>query len=232
MDDASGIVANDASGNGRSGAIEPNTVLQAPGPEADTFAFGVPAAPGGIISGFTNPYAGSVHMTMLGWFSASNYPSGHDTLLQVGAGGLRGQGIGANADQVELVFDGIGFVSNLFPIGPGLWHMFGFEINPGVVQTAWLDGVQIYTAAAGTPNPVMGGDPVYAQSVQPCLMAHAAFFTGAISTAQQATIVGARTNPQESRTSGRPASDIDVSALEQKIADCCAAILASVRKTY
>ncbi len=228
MDDASGLVANDASGHGRNGAIEPNTVLQAPGPEAGTFAFAVPSPPGGIISGFTNPYAGSVHLTMIGWFSIGVFVANHDTLLNVGAGGVRGEGVGYNSNLIELAYNGIGFVNTTAPSSAGRWHQLGFELNPGVVQTAWLDGVQVYTAAAGVPNAVLGGDSIYAQSVNPILMAHAAFFTGALTTAQQASVVAARVNPQESTLTGRTATDFDIAVLN----DLLELIYAAVHQSF
>jgi concanavalin A-like lectin/glucanase superfamily protein len=214
LDDAAGsTVALDASGNGRNAGFEVNSVQQAPGPEVGTFAVGMPNG-GGVITSFVNPFAGNVALTMLFWMIASAYPGANNTIVQVGQGGVRGVGVGFNGNHVNLTFDGIGFVDTGQPVPAARWNQVAFGINPGVVQTAWLNGNQVYTAAAGFPNAVLAGDPIYAHSpLDPGLLAHVALFAGVLTTAQIAAMFAARVNPQEISVDGRGLTDIDAAAI-------------------
>jgi hypothetical protein len=224
MDDPSGLVAVDASGHGRNGAYVANSVLGAPGPEAGTAACGVPIVPGGVVSGFTNPFAGNPIRTGLIWFTASSYTAALNGLLSDGLGGSRGTGITLPGGVLEMIFNGIGYANSGASVPFGKWNMLAYAESPSVSQTLWINGVQVYTAASGVPNAILGGDPLLAQCQSPGIIAHAAYFLGLLTTAQLASVVAGRVNPQETSVDGRNATDIDVAALSDLLNRIYAAV--------
>jgi hypothetical protein len=227
--------ATDSSGNGRTGVYQANTVLLAPGPEQGTRACGGAVASAGIQSAFGNPYVGHPAMSMMCWFTAGAYLPGNVVLLYDGLSNSTGQGIIVPSGVLQLLFGGLGFVSTGAAVSSALWHHFAFTIVPTVTQDAYLDGVHVFSAAAGTPNDVVSGNPLLALVPSPGLLAHAAFFTGALSAAAVASVHSARTDPQESSVTGRALTDIDAAALGASFAVCDAVlqeILRAVRPTY
>jgi Concanavalin A-like lectin/glucanases superfamily len=224
--------ALDSTVHARTGQFQSGTVLGVPGPEVGTLAIGgiVPSA--GIQGLFTNPYVGHPAMSCMCWFTCGAFNAGNTILLYDGSSATTGQGLIVPSGVVGLLFGGIGINSTGAVVTTNKWHHFCLTISPGVSQDFYLDGVHSYTAAAGIPNDVVAGNPLQVFCPSPGLMAHVAFFAGALSSAQVATVHAARVNPQESTVTGRSASDIDVLALGTALATNLADLLAGLFRNF
>jgi len=229
MDDVSSSVAADASGNGHPGSILLNTAVGAPGPETGTTCFATSTANAGVQIAGTNPLTGTGPFTMLVWVGMAAMPSVHNVLIYNGISSGTGDGETTNGQSLDELYGGLGFRATGFVLSLGFWHQVAYRIRPGIDESTFLDGGAPNTAAAGIPNAVVGANPCLAQTPNPGVIAHAAFWNSALTNAQVAGVFAAGPgNPAAPRISGRNSTDADILALENKLD----AVLAAVRRTF
>ena len=229
MDDTSSSIAADASGNGHVGSILTGTAVGAPGPELDTTCFAGSMFDAGIQLAGTNPLTGTGPFTMLIWHAAVAMTTFHKVLIYNGLSNSTGVGETLNNTIIDELYGGLGVRGTGFSLTLGFWHQVAFRFRPSIDESTFLDGAAPNTAAAGIPNTVVGSNPALAQTPNPGLIAHAAFWNTALSDADIAGIFAAGPgNPPAPAVTGRNATDVDILALENKLDT----ILASVRRMY
>jgi hypothetical protein len=153
----------------------------------------------------------------------------HEVLIYNGLSNSTGDGETLNGTVIDELYGGLGVRGTGFSLTTGFWHQVAYRIRPSVDESTFLDGAAPNTAAAGVPNVVIGSNPALAQTPNPGLIAHAAFWTSALSDADIAGVFAAGPgNPAAPSITGRNATDADVLALENKLDT----ILASVRRVF
>jgi len=155
----------------------------------------------------------------------------NNVLTYIGNSAGNSAGMVLNGSTVQFLFGGIGFQNTGYVLTAGYWHQLVFcEAWPAGNQTLFVDGVQRFNYfPSGAVVPPTAANPILAQTPDPGLLAHAAFWNATLTPANVTAMwaAGPGLVPAPPLT-GRNASDADVLGLETKLD----AILASVRKTY
>lgn len=232
LDETSGVSAADASGNGNTGDYYPGTLLGAPGPEVGTFAAASSSTTGGAQTHGNTPVTGMPILTLSGWFDQFVAAPSHSVIMYDGNSGSTGCGMVMDSSTPGTLRGGIGFDTSGFNTLLSRWHHLVFTEATAGVQEIYVDGSLKYTSVPFTTNSVIAANPMLVQFTPSAAMAHFACWGSVLSAADVLSLYNGRVNPQESTSTGRALTDLDLGALQQQIFDCCAAILASVRKTY
>jgi hypothetical protein len=225
-DELTGLVALDASGNGRDGAYPSGVVLGTPGPEVDTFSLATGTAGGADIV-WTGPLPTTASSwSACGWFTAPSYPSTNLSRVYNGNGNINGSGIILQGAVPALLHGGLGVVSTGFTVTPARWHCYVLtEPAPGAVQI-FVDGVSRLTVASAGYNAPTGF--FHANFPDVGQIAHTAVWQRVLTPTEVASISSGRVNPQESSITGRALTDADAAAFSNLLQ----LILDSVRKVY
>jgi len=230
MDDAGPTTAADLSGNGNPGLFLPGSALRAPGPEPGSYALASGQANAGVQIQGLNPIVASPFSQHV-WFASNSMTTINNVLTYIGNSAGTGCGMVLSGSTVQFLFGGIGFQNTGYALAAGYWHQLVFvETFPAGNQTLFVDGVQRFNFFPSGAVPVpTAANPVLAQTPDPGLLAHAAFWNVALTPADVTALWAAGPGSVASPPlSGRPANDADVLGMETKLD----AILASVRKSY
>ncbi len=230
MDDIGTAIAADASGNGNPGVFLVGSALGAPGPESGTFCMAGSQGNAGVQIEGTDPLTGTGPWTLSCWFGSSSMTSSNLVLVYTGLSNSTGAGLALQATVVVELLGGLAVLSTGFALTAGFWHQLIYTLAPLGFFDVWVDGVRrSHRLTFGVVNPVIASNPLLAQTPDPGLLAHAAFWTRVLTDAEitslWATGPGSVVAPP---LSGRNATDADVLALENKLDR----ILTSVRRVY
>lgn len=229
LDDTNSAIAADASGNGHTANFLNSVALGAPGPEPGTTCLAGSASNAGAQLAGTNPIIGTGNQSVVVWFAGTSLTSSNLVLIYNGLSNSTGLGLVLIGTALGDLVGGIGGASSGWALSSGFWHMCAGVCDTGHVYKMYGDGVLRSTSGSFAFNAVVGGNPMLAQTPDPGLLAHAAFFNYALTGAQVSSIWTAGPGSVAAPPiTGRNATDADVLALETKLDT----ILASVRQTY
>jgi hypothetical protein len=184
------------------------------------------------VLGVTNPIVERTPSSMLAFFgSASWVGTGDGTALHIGAKAANGLGLIVGGDrQLNILYGGIALqVTGLFG-SAGNWHLVAMTYDGVGSQSVYLDLAAPFVTAGRVPNPSLASDPLVAETPGNFYIAHAAFFSRQLTTAEVQSVFNGATTPLQEGPFGTSAAtqNLDLQALAGRLD----LILGFVSQTY
>lgn len=230
LDDTSGTVAADSSGNAHPGTYTGAFVLNQPGPEAGTKAVLFNGASQVTSAAAANVNGHSYSMLLYAAFISA--PVNNTIFLYNGVTNARGSGLAINATPPAAnifspIAGGIAFGAGLGALFDSKYHLIGFTEDAARNVLVYVDGVQVGSHPAFGTNDATAADAFLVGITTGDLWycAHAALFSAVLTPAQIASVVSAVSGTLQIPPGGGPGiTQSDVTSMLDLLTNIYAAV--------